>query len=140
MPIVVRFATYPEAGSWTLSLITATYGLFLVNTAWLHHADLRKFYHLIFENEALVASLSEAMCRQGCEPGQERVSGDDEPRDPHADERGHRHAPAAPGFAPHLEQREHVAIAGPRRERSFSCSMTFSTFRGLRAANWNSRW
>jgi signal transduction histidine kinase len=63
VPIVLRFATYPEAGSWTLSLITATYGLFLVHTSWLHHADLRKFYHLIFENEALVASLSEAMCR-----------------------------------------------------------------------------
>jgi len=64
VPIVLRFATYPEAGSWTLSLITATYGLFLVHTSWLHHADLRKFYHLIFENEALVASLSEAMCRR----------------------------------------------------------------------------
>ena len=62
-PVALRFAMYADRGSWTLSLITATFALFLVHTAWNHHADLRRFYHLIFENEELVASLSQTMRR-----------------------------------------------------------------------------
>ncbi|MFA5057073.1 MAG: response regulator, partial [Opitutaceae bacterium] len=62
-PPVGRFLLYPEAGSWTLVLITVTYALFLVNTAWLHHGALRKLYQTIFENEELVASLSLAKQR-----------------------------------------------------------------------------
>jgi signal transduction histidine kinase len=62
-PGALRFATYTEPGSWTLSMITVTYALFLVHTAWLHHSDLRRFYRLIIENEALVADLSQAMRR-----------------------------------------------------------------------------
>ena len=63
LPVAVRFALYHETGSWTLALITFTYGLFLINTAWRHHADLRASYHLIFENEELVANLNQAMRR-----------------------------------------------------------------------------
>ena len=59
-PGLWRFFSYPEAGSWTLSLCLVTYALFLLNTAKLHGADLRKLYRLIFENEELVNTLSDA--------------------------------------------------------------------------------
>jgi signal transduction histidine kinase len=62
-PVCVAFACFPEAGSWALVLITVTYALFLWNTARLHHADLRKLYRLIFENEQLVENLSDAKRR-----------------------------------------------------------------------------
>jgi two-component system, sensor histidine kinase len=62
-PVAARFAMYPDAGNWTLTLITVLFALFLLNTAWLHHADLRRVYHLVFENEELVTSLSEAKLR-----------------------------------------------------------------------------
>jgi signal transduction histidine kinase/CheY-like chemotaxis protein len=62
-PVAVRFFTLAETGSWTLPLITFTYALFLLNTVRLHHGDLRKLYQLIFENEELVASLSQAKGR-----------------------------------------------------------------------------
>lgn len=63
LPVALRFALYPEAGSWTLTLITVSYVLFLVNTAWRQHADLQGFYRLIFENEDLVVNLRNAMRR-----------------------------------------------------------------------------
>jgi signal transduction histidine kinase len=63
LPVALRFALYPEAGSWTLALITFSYVLFLVNTAWRQHADLHGFYRLIFENEELVINLRHAMRR-----------------------------------------------------------------------------
>ena len=61
-PVCVRFLTLPDAGfgGGLLALITITYALFLINTARLHHADLRRLWRLIFENEALVGTLSEA--------------------------------------------------------------------------------
>jgi signal transduction histidine kinase len=62
-PLLGRFATLPEAGSWTLSLITVTYALFLLNTAKLHYADLLRLWRLIFENEELVLTLSEEKAR-----------------------------------------------------------------------------
>ena len=58
-PLLARFLTLPDRGAWTLDLITVTYALFLLNTAGLHHADLRKLWRLIFENEKLVGRLSE---------------------------------------------------------------------------------
>ena len=58
-PILIRFAILPEPGGWSLALITVTYALFLLNTAKLHHADLRRLWRLIFENENLVLTLSE---------------------------------------------------------------------------------
>jgi hypothetical protein len=60
-PVALRFARCTEPGGWTLSMITGAYALFLINTAWLHHSDLRRSYRLIIEHEALVADLSKAM-------------------------------------------------------------------------------
>jgi signal transduction histidine kinase/CheY-like chemotaxis protein len=59
-PVVARFVLSSESGSWTLAACTVTYALFLSNTARLHHADLRKLYRLIFENDDLVGTLSDA--------------------------------------------------------------------------------
>ncbi len=59
-PLLIRFVTLPDAGGWTLALITITYALFLLNTAKLHFGDLRRLWRLIFENEELVLTLSEA--------------------------------------------------------------------------------
>jgi len=59
----VAFSTYREPGSWTLVACTITYALFLLNTARMHHLDLRKLFRLIFENEELVTTLSEAKRR-----------------------------------------------------------------------------
>jgi signal transduction histidine kinase/CheY-like chemotaxis protein len=57
------FLTYDEPGSWTLVACIVTYALFLLNTARLHSADLRKLFTLNFENEELVETLSEAKRR-----------------------------------------------------------------------------
>jgi len=57
-PLLVRFATLPESGAWTLAFVTVTYALFLLNTAKLHYNDLRRMWRLNYEQEALVASLS----------------------------------------------------------------------------------
>jgi signal transduction histidine kinase/CheY-like chemotaxis protein len=62
-PATLAFLSYQEAGSWTLVAITFTYVLFLLNTARLHHQDLRRQFALIFENEELVATLSDAKRR-----------------------------------------------------------------------------
>jgi two-component system, sensor histidine kinase len=59
-PLLLRFLTLPETGGWLLALITVTYALFLLKTAKMHHADLQRLWRLIFENEALVTTLSEA--------------------------------------------------------------------------------
>ena len=58
-PVCVHFAGGGRVG-WLLVLCTATYALFLANTARLHHADLRRLYRAIFENEDLVRGLSRA--------------------------------------------------------------------------------
>ena len=62
-PGLWHFFNSPETGSWTLALCFVTYALFLLNTAKLHRADLRKLYRLIFENEQLVNTLSDAKRR-----------------------------------------------------------------------------
>ncbi|MEJ1971015.1 MAG: ATP-binding protein [Lacunisphaera sp.] len=62
-PGIAAFATYKEAGSWTLIACTITYAIFLLNTARMHSLDLRNLFRLIFENEELVATLSEAKRR-----------------------------------------------------------------------------
>jgi signal transduction histidine kinase/ActR/RegA family two-component response regulator len=62
-PVTVRAATLMETGGWILALIAVTYAVFLFKTARLQHDDLRKLYQLIFENEELVASLSQAKGR-----------------------------------------------------------------------------
>lgn len=60
-PILLRFLALHEG--WTLALITVTYALFLLNTARLHHADLRRLWRLIFENEELLVAAGEARDR-----------------------------------------------------------------------------
>ncbi len=62
-PATLSFIAYEERGSWTLVAITFTYVLFLLNTARLQHQDLRRQFALIFENEELVATLSDAKRR-----------------------------------------------------------------------------
>jgi len=59
-PLLARVVLTTEPGSGILALVFVTYALFLVNTARLHHGDLRRLWNLIFENEALVVTLSEA--------------------------------------------------------------------------------
>ncbi len=58
-PLFVRFAMWPHPG-WLLAFCTLTFALFLINTMRLHSSALRRLWQLIFENEALVATLSEA--------------------------------------------------------------------------------
>jgi len=62
-PAALRFLLLHEPGGWLMAACVATYVLFLMNTARMHHEDLRKLHRLIFENEELVATLSEAKVR-----------------------------------------------------------------------------
>ncbi len=62
-PATLVFLTDAQPGSWTLVACTVTYVLFLLNTARLHHQDLRRLFSLIYENEELVATLSDAKRR-----------------------------------------------------------------------------
>jgi signal transduction histidine kinase/CheY-like chemotaxis protein len=62
-PLVLRFVDVAAEGGWTLALIIVTYALFLLNTAKLHHMDLRRLYGLIFENEDLVETMRAARAR-----------------------------------------------------------------------------
>ncbi|MBI5689471.1 MAG: response regulator [Verrucomicrobia bacterium] len=59
-PLTARIASLGEPGGWMLALMVVTYALFLLNTARLHHQDLRQLWRLLFENESLVATLSQA--------------------------------------------------------------------------------
>lgn len=59
-PLLILVLTSGEPGSRLLALVIVTYALFLFNTARLHHNDLRRLWGLIFENEALVVTLSDA--------------------------------------------------------------------------------
>ncbi len=59
-PLAARFATLDQSGGWSLVLILVTYGIFLHNTARLHHGDLCQLWRLIFENDVLVTTLSAA--------------------------------------------------------------------------------
>ncbi len=59
-PLLIRVLTAHEPGASIFALVIVTYALFLINTARLHHGDLRRLWGLIFENEALVVTLSEA--------------------------------------------------------------------------------
>ncbi len=63
IPILARLATRHEPGAIALFTITVVYIGFLVHTTHLHHAAVRHLYQLIFENEQLVATLSQAKQR-----------------------------------------------------------------------------
>ncbi len=62
-PLFFRFLFLHEQGAWTLAVITVTYALFLLNTANLHYKDLQHLWRLVFENERLLESASEAKNR-----------------------------------------------------------------------------
>jgi len=53
-PLTLRFIRSDADGAGIMALIIVTYALFLLNTAKLHHNDLRRLYQLIFEHEDLV--------------------------------------------------------------------------------------
>jgi signal transduction histidine kinase/CheY-like chemotaxis protein len=63
VPLGVRFLELREPGGWALTTCVLTYAFFLLNTARMHHGDLHKLYRLIYENEELVSTLSEAKGR-----------------------------------------------------------------------------
>ncbi|HEY4299260.1 MAG TPA: ATP-binding protein [Candidatus Didemnitutus sp.] len=62
-PAAFRFGTLDEHGGGLLAACVVTYGLFLFNTARLHHEDLRNLHRLAFENAQLISTLSEAKQR-----------------------------------------------------------------------------
>ncbi|HEY1107173.1 MAG TPA: ATP-binding protein [Opitutaceae bacterium] len=59
VPLLARYLTLSPP-DWLLALVTFTYALFILNTAKLHHADLRQLWRLIYEHEVLVTHLSQA--------------------------------------------------------------------------------
>ena len=62
-PVFILLLVAPQPGAWTLAFCVFTYALFLLNTTRLHHADLRKFYRVFFENEELLETLRAAKAR-----------------------------------------------------------------------------
>jgi two-component system, sensor histidine kinase len=60
LPLLVRFALIGDKIGWMFVGITLTYAIFLLKTADLHHADLRRMWRLIYENQILVGTLSVA--------------------------------------------------------------------------------
>ncbi len=62
-PVLARVVIMQDPGALALVLITVVYAAFLLHTAYLHHASVRRLYRLIFQNEELVDTLSEAKLR-----------------------------------------------------------------------------
>ena len=60
VPVIARFLTYSETGSWTLAASAVVYGIFLVQIARLQHQHLRRLHGLYLTNAALVARLATA--------------------------------------------------------------------------------
>jgi signal transduction histidine kinase/CheY-like chemotaxis protein len=60
-PLVCRYLQMPEeGGSVVLACLTVIFGAYLVNMAQHGHTDLERIYRLAFENQELVATLSNA--------------------------------------------------------------------------------
>jgi two-component system, sensor histidine kinase len=59
-PLLARVILSGESGSSVFALVIITYAIFIMNTARLHHDDLRRLWNLIFENETLVETLRDA--------------------------------------------------------------------------------
>ncbi len=60
VPCAARFLLFTEPGSWTMVPCFVIYAWFLQHTVGLQYGDLGRLYRLIFENERLVVTLSEA--------------------------------------------------------------------------------
>lgn len=60
LPMSAGFAMHGGYKGWLLAFFTVVFAVFLLNTARLHHAGLRKLYQLVFDNDELVTVLSEA--------------------------------------------------------------------------------
>ncbi len=92
------------------------------------------------ERAAVQGGAGGARRGRGRQRGEERVPRDDEPRDPHADERGDRHERAA---ARHAAQRRAARLRGddPRlaATRCSRSSTTSSTSRRSKPGGWTSR-
>ena len=56
----LKFILIPDSGQWMVSAVTLLYGFYLINMSHKEHADLKRIYRLIFENEDLVSTLSAA--------------------------------------------------------------------------------
>ncbi len=56
----LKFILMPVSGQWMLTAIAVLYGLYLINMSHSEHADLKRIYRLVFENEDLVLTLSAA--------------------------------------------------------------------------------
>ncbi len=63
LPLLARVALLTDPGSLALVAILITYAAFLLHTTHLHHASVRHLFRLIFENEQMVVTLSEAKRR-----------------------------------------------------------------------------
>jgi signal transduction histidine kinase len=59
-PVLIRFYLLPDPGAFSLLLISIVYAVFLLHTAQLHHTSVKHLFRLIFENEELVVTLSQA--------------------------------------------------------------------------------
>ncbi|HVU17078.1 MAG TPA: ATP-binding protein [Candidatus Didemnitutus sp.] len=62
-PAALRLGMLGEPGAWLAATCVVTYALFLINTARLHHEDLRNLHRLAFENAQLISTLSDAKQR-----------------------------------------------------------------------------
>jgi signal transduction histidine kinase len=60
LPLLARILLLNDSTHGILAILTVAYALFLVGTARVQHRDLRKIYILAYQNEALIATLSEA--------------------------------------------------------------------------------
>jgi two-component system, sensor histidine kinase len=61
--LLIKFITDPANGGLFLAAATLMYVAFLLNTARLHHADLKKLYQLNYTNEDLIENLKRAKDR-----------------------------------------------------------------------------
>jgi len=58
--MALKFILMPTPGQWIITTIAIVYAVYLMNIAHNEHADQRRLYRLIFENEELVGTLSAA--------------------------------------------------------------------------------
>ena len=60
LPLLAHTLLLADSTRVVLAVLTVAYALFLIVTARVHHRDLRRTYSLVYENEALIRTLSDA--------------------------------------------------------------------------------